>query len=63
MWPKQDEDDLCPNCCAPWKCNGPHLRRDDWADVLGYNLAYVGEFLQACKDISRPRIWVPKGAQ
>ncbi len=19
------DDDLCPNCCTPWKCNGPHL--------------------------------------
>lgn len=20
-----DEDDMCPNCVTPWKCNGPHL--------------------------------------
>lgn len=19
------EDDMCPNCVTPWKCNGPHL--------------------------------------
>lgn len=19
-----DEDDMCPNCVTPWKCNGPH---------------------------------------
>lgn len=20
-----DEDGMCPNCCTPWKCNGPHV--------------------------------------
>lgn len=20
-----DDDDMCPNCVTPWKCNGPHL--------------------------------------
>lgn len=20
-----DLDAMCPNCCTPWKCNGPHL--------------------------------------
>lgn len=20
--------DMCPNCCTPWKCNGPHLQPD-----------------------------------
>ena len=20
-----EEDDMCPNCVTPWKCNGPHL--------------------------------------
>jgi hypothetical protein len=20
-----DDDDLCPNCISPWKCNGPHV--------------------------------------
>ena len=19
------DDYLCPNCCTPWKCNGPHI--------------------------------------
>ena len=19
------DDDMCPNCVTPWKCNGPHL--------------------------------------
>lgn len=23
-----DEDDMCPNCVTPWKCNGPHLRME-----------------------------------
>jgi hypothetical protein len=22
------EDDMCPNCVTPWKCNGPHLLGD-----------------------------------
>lgn len=22
---KVQEDDMCPNCVTPWKCNGPHL--------------------------------------
>ena len=21
----EPEDDMCPNCCTPWKCNGPHI--------------------------------------
>lgn len=21
----EKEDDMCPNCVTPWKCNGPHL--------------------------------------
>jgi hypothetical protein len=21
------DDDMCPNCVTPWKCNGPHLNR------------------------------------
>jgi hypothetical protein len=20
-----EDDDMCPNCVTPWKCNGPHL--------------------------------------
>lgn len=20
-----EEDEMCPNCVTPWKCNGPHL--------------------------------------
>jgi len=20
------DDDMCPNCVTPWKCNGPHLK-------------------------------------
>lgn len=20
-----NEDEMCPNCVTPWKCNGPHL--------------------------------------
>jgi hypothetical protein len=20
-----DEEDMCPNCVTPWKCNGPHI--------------------------------------
>lgn len=23
--PWHEDDYLCPNCCTPWKCNGPHL--------------------------------------
>jgi len=19
------DDDMCPNCLTPWKCNGPHI--------------------------------------
>ena len=21
----EDDDDMCPNCVTPWKCNGPHV--------------------------------------
>lgn len=23
----KEEDDMCPNCVTPWKCNGPHRPR------------------------------------
>jgi hypothetical protein len=22
-----NEDDMCPNCVTPWKCNGPHIEK------------------------------------
>ena len=26
---KYDEaDDMCPNCCTPWECYGPHLEEE-----------------------------------
>lgn len=25
--PDEPEDDMCPNCVTPWKCNGPHEHR------------------------------------
>lgn len=29
----QPEDDMCPNCVTPWKCNGPHLTGEDPGDI------------------------------
>lgn len=29
------EDDMCPNCVTPWKCNGPHGEVADDAEVMG----------------------------
>ena len=23
-----DDDDMCPNCVTPWKCNGPHILKE-----------------------------------
>lgn len=23
------EDEMCPNCVTPWKCNGPHILEGD----------------------------------
>lgn len=23
--PTNSQEDMCPNCVTPWKCNGPHL--------------------------------------
>lgn len=40
------DDDMCPNCCTPWKCNGPHTfdpvelaAVDEAYDLLGEHLA------------------------
>lgn len=35
--PMVQPDEMCPNCCTPWKCNGPHLEISnavtcDWCD-------------------------------
>jgi hypothetical protein len=30
--PFDEADGMCPNCCTPWKCNGPHLSEQTaWA--------------------------------
>jgi hypothetical protein len=29
-----NEDDMCPNCITPWKCNGPHEFRGPHAEVF-----------------------------
>ena len=31
------EDDMCPNCVTPWKCNGPHLTGDEMLRVTMSN--------------------------
>lgn len=23
-----DDDNMCPNCVTPWKCNGPHILKE-----------------------------------
>lgn len=28
-----DEGDMCPNCNTPWKCNGPHLQKEDMETI------------------------------
>lgn len=28
-----NEDDMCPNCVTPWKCNGPHLTEEAMTEV------------------------------
>jgi hypothetical protein len=35
-----DEDDMCPNCVTPWKCNGPHLTGEE--DMGKYKLEWSG---------------------
>lgn len=32
--PGEAEDDMCPNCLTPWKCNGPHLTPVPDADTI-----------------------------
>lgn len=29
-----DDDDMCPNCVTPWKCNGPHEMVDEHYEVV-----------------------------
>jgi hypothetical protein len=30
------DDDMCPNCVTPWKCNGPHLSPDGQWRIVQY---------------------------
>jgi len=34
------EDDMCPNCVTPWKCNGPYLTGEE--DMDKYKLEWRG---------------------
>lgn len=34
------EDEMCPNCVTPWKCNGPHLIGEE--DMDKYKLEWRG---------------------
>jgi hypothetical protein len=34
------EDEMCPNCVTPWKCNGPHLTGEE--DMDEYKLEWRG---------------------
>ncbi len=36
-----DEDEMCPNCVTPWKCNGPHLLEGD-TEMDKYKLEWRG---------------------
>ena len=36
-----DEDEMCPNCVTPWKCNGPHLLEGD-TEMDKYKLEWCG---------------------
>lgn len=31
------EDEMCPNCVTPWKCNGPHLIGEEMLRVTMRN--------------------------
>lgn len=35
------EDEMCPNCVTPWKCNGPHILEGD-NEVDKYALKWRG---------------------
>jgi len=30
-----EDSELCPNCCSPWKCNGPHLVAGELVTAFG----------------------------
>lgn len=37
----RDADDLCPNCCTPWKCNGPHLNENEVVELRAEALGAI----------------------
>jgi hypothetical protein len=56
------EDDMCPNCVTPWKCNGPHLTLEVVQEVCDW---VAEEHFNECKEDrpiqnwlrSVPKIW------
>ena len=38
-------DETCPNCCTPWKCNGPHIPHysDEVDDAIQSIIAHHGD--------------------
>jgi len=39
------EDDMCPNCVTPWKCNGPHLTGEEGIMEILITMSDGKEFL------------------
>ena len=37
-----EADDMCPNCCTPWKCNGPHIMEQTPAYQANYSVDVAG---------------------
>lgn len=42
-----NDDDMCPNCVTPWKCNGPHVPSERETGVRGWDYVEGCPTLQA----------------
>ena len=42
------EDYMCPNCCTPWRCNGPHISD---SDLPAYNEGGEDGYWQGQRDM------------
>lgn len=57
------DDDMCPNCLTPWKCNGPHIPQvqtvttEEGAEIAAQYLERAARELRA-GDYSHVDVWI-----
>ena len=56
------EDDLCPNCVTPWKCNGPHLDEYQVIKLRSSALAAIRRAAEVARECDKHKQWAAASA-